>query len=46
MRRGVFVKLLLSRLIRDFPKDRSHASAVTDKTEEVGEQLGVCQQLG
>ena len=46
MRERIFVGALLSGLVRNFPKDGSHASAVADKTEKVGEQLGICQQLG
>ncbi|KAF8235229.1 hypothetical protein L208DRAFT_1542354, partial [Tricholoma matsutake] len=42
----IFVGPLLSGLVRDFPKDGPHASAVANKMEEVGEQLGICQQLG
>jgi hypothetical protein len=40
------VGLSLCGLVRDFPKDRLHASAVANESKEVGEQLRLCQQLG
>jgi hypothetical protein len=42
----VFKRPLLIGLVRDFPKDSLHMSAVANESENVREQLWFCQELG